>query len=170
VFGRHGGADTFNLPFVKTVILRVLAERADTYFLFAVRPHMLLDVAHPRLICLEAFADPIVKRKFINTIDALIHAQTLGETFGLSCAEASQANKPVITWNGGRVQEHLRILKDKCIRYRDENELYQTLTSFKAEDAKLLEWRAYHDFTPELVMKQFDAVFLGPLRQHLMEP
>ena len=170
VFGRHGGADTFDLPFVKSAILQILQERENIYFLFAVRPHMLRDVTHPRLICLEPFADPKVKRKFINTFDAYLHAQSLGETFGLACGEASQANKPVIVWDGGRVREHLRLLGEKCIRYKDESELYHILTTFRPEEAAKKNWVAYEDFKPELVMKQFDAVFLAPLRALLGIP
>jgi glycosyltransferase involved in cell wall biosynthesis len=119
------------------------------------------------MLCLETFADLRVKRKFINTFDAFLHAQSLGETFGLSIAEASEAGKPTITWNGGRAREHLRILGDKCIHYETADELYAILTGFDPAKARERDWNAYGDYSPEKVMKQFDTVFLDPLRKHL---
>jgi len=165
VFGRYGGADTFDLEFVKNVIVQLLQTREDIYFLFAVRPQCLYDVSHPRLICLEAFSDPIIKRKFINTCSAMLHGQSMGETFGLAVAEFSTANKPVIVWNGGRVQEHLRILEDKCIKYNNQEELLQILTEFKSELVDGKNWNAYDEYSPEKVMKKFNDVFLGSLHK-----
>jgi hypothetical protein len=167
VYGRHGGSDTFDISFVKETILRILRERADIYFLFAIRPLMLRDIAHPRLICLEAFADLKIKRKFINSCDAMIHAQSLGESYGLSCGEFSMVNKPVIVWNGGQRQEHLRILGDKAIKYHSAEELHRILTSFDRSEMRKRDWRAYSDYTPEKVMRQFDEVFFIPLRKIL---
>lgn len=168
VFGRHGGADTFDLNFVKDTILHILQTTNDIYFLFAVRPHCLYDVSHPRLICLESFSDPIVKRKFINTCSAMLHAQSMGETFGLSIAEFSTANKPVIVWEGGKVQEHLRILGEKCIKYRNREELIQILTSFRERSLERKDWNAYGEYCPEKVMKQFEDVFLFPLKRKIL--
>lgn len=167
VFGRHGGADTFDIPWVRDVILKLLSERDDIYFLFITRPYMFQNVSHPRLICFEPFFDSKIKRKFINTCSAMIHAQTLGETFGLSIAEFSMSNKPVITWNGGKVQEHLRILGDKCLKYNNANDLYKLLSEFNPSNYSSRDWKAYHEYIPEIVMRQFDSVFLNPLRKYL---
>lgn len=164
VFGRHGGSDTFDLDFVKRTIIQILQTRNDIYFLFAVRPQCLYDVSHSRLICLEAFSDPITKRKFINTCSAMLHAQSMGETFGLSIAEFSTANKPVIVWNGGKVQEHLRILGEKCIKYNNQEELIKILTQFREEQSENKNWNAYEEYCPEKVMEQFNNVFLQPLQ------
>jgi len=165
VFGRHGGADTWDLPFAKEAMLQALKDNPKLYFLFAVRPYILYDVIHPRVICLECFADLKIKRKFINTFDALLHAQSLGDTFGLSIAEASSANKPVIVWNGGKCQEHLRILGDKCIKYNSKDELYRILMSFDPATTRTKNWQAYEEYVPEIVMKKFDSVFLQPLHK-----
>jgi hypothetical protein len=167
VIGRHGGADTWDLPMAKEALLCILAKRDDVWFLFAVRPIILQDIAHPRVICLECFADPIIKRKFINTLDAFLHAQSMGETFGLSCGEASTANKPVITWNGGRCQEHLRILGNKCIKYNSADELFNILMKLDRLDITKHDWKAYDEYSPAKVMSIFDRVFIGPLRKAL---
>ncbi len=163
VFGRHGGADTWNLDIAKNAILRILNEKNNIYFLFAIRPHILKDINHPRLICFEPFADLKVKRMFINTTNAMIHAQSLGDTFGMSVGEFSQSNKPVIVWNGGNTREHLRILNGNCILYNTEEELYKILTTFDVNNKK--DWKSYNDYTPDKVMKIFDEVFLEPIRK-----
>ena len=161
VLGRHGGTDTFNIPFVKEVIVKVLKERKDIWFLFAVRPDMLSDFTHPRVIYLESFTDVRVKRKFINTCDAMIHASTLGESFGLSVLEFSFCNKPTITWNGGLWhKQHLENLGDKAITYNNESEL---LSILKSIDKKSLQQKYYNvtrDYTAEKIMKQFEDVFI----------
>jgi hypothetical protein len=163
VFGRHGGIDTWDLQFVKNAVIKILNSNNNIYFIFAVRPHILSDITHPRLICLEIFSDLTVKKKFINTCDAMLHAQSLGESFGCSVAEFSHSGKPVITWNGGVLQEHLRILGDKCIKYNNEEELVNILNSFDPKEMKNKDWVAYQEFTPEIIIKQFDQIFLQPL-------
>lgn len=167
VIGRHGGSDTWDLQIAKEALLKILDKREDVWFLFAVRPKILEDVAHPRVICLECFADPIIKRKFINTLDAFLHAQSMGETFGLSCGEASQANKPVIVWNGGRCQEHLRILGNKAIKYNSSDELFNILMKLDKTDIPRHDWKAYDEYSPTKVMTIFNKVFLDPLRIYL---
>jgi hypothetical protein len=165
VFGRHGGNDTWDLPIAKEAVIKVLLQDNNIYFLFAVRPYILQGLDHPRAIFLDRFTDLTLKRRFINTCDAMIHAQSMGESFGLSCGEMSTANKPVITWNGGQLREHLRILQDKCIRYETAEELYKILVTFNPATIQQANWNAYQDYTPEKVMEQFDRVFLDRLRQ-----
>ena len=167
VFGRHGGADTWDLPMAMEALVRILNTREDIYFIFAVRP-LIIRFNHPRLIFLDAFADLEMTRKFVNTCNAMIHAQSLGESFGLSCAEMSTANKPVITWNGGRLQEHLRILGEKCIKYNDADELYKILNTFRPEEVIKKDWRAYGEYIPEKVIAKFDEVFLNPLKDYIL--
>jgi glycosyltransferase involved in cell wall biosynthesis len=160
VFGRHGGVDTFNIPFVKNVILKILEERSDIYFLFAVKPIILEDVNHPRIIFFNRFIDKRIKRKFINTCDAMIHASLLGESFGLSVLEFAFCNKPVITWNDGQWhKQHLKNLEEKATIYFDEDSLYNILKNFK----KNVETDIYTKtlkFSPENIIKKFENVFL----------
>jgi hypothetical protein len=169
VFGRHGGTDTFNIPYVKQAILRILNTRQDVWFIFAVLPDMLSDVKHPRLISLPAFTDNRVKRKFINTCDAMIHASMLGESFGLSVMEFSFCNKPVITWDGGMWhKQHIHTLGDKCFRYNSEDEVYRILLEFDKERVKGKDWNVVADFTPEKVMREFERVFLKSVPDSLL--
>lgn len=165
VIGRHGGADTFNITFVKDAILNVLNFRKDIYFLFAVKPMALENIEHPRIKYLQSFSDVKIKRKFINTCDAMIHACSLGESFGLSILEFSYCNKPVITWTGGfwHNQHHLN-LKDKGLYYNNEEELCEILNEYDREKYKNMSWNVTEEFSPEKVMQQFKTVFLDKLQ------
>jgi hypothetical protein len=162
VFGRTGGNDTFNISFVVDVILKILETSPNVYFLFAVRPKIMEKVNHPRIIFFEPFINPKVKRKFINTCDAMIDACSLGQSFGLSILEFSYCGKPVLTWNGGSLhQQHLANLRDKAMLYSSEDDLLSLLISFdKWKNNK--DWRINH-FTPEFVMNQFKNIFIDKL-------
>lgn len=160
VFGRHGGFDSWDLEFARDVIVKILEEREDIYFLFSVRPNLLNFISHKRLICLDAFSSLEIKRKFLNTIDYFIHAQKLGETFGLSIGEASLFNKPVIVWKGGESKEHLRLLGDNCIKYEYPEELYSILSTATREDSKKFKANnLYLEHTPDKIMEKFKNVF-----------
>lgn len=162
VIGRHGGEDTFNLPFVKDCIEKILNERSDIWFIFCVKPIALKDFYHDRALYLPSFSDNRVKRKFINTCDYMLHASYLGESFGLSVLEFSICGKGIITWNGGVWhRQHLQNLGEKCIKYNDENELYCILRGLKKED-KNREYIEYFSqkYSPEKIMKDFNTIFL----------
>jgi len=156
VFGRYGGFDEFNIPFVHEAIKEILSERNDIYFLFAnTKPFY----NHPRVIYLELIIDLEDKVKFINSCDAMIHARLEGETFGLSIAEFSSCNKPVITSRSLVDNAHIELLGEKAIIYDSKEQLKQI---FLVPKEQLMgDWNAYQDYTPEKVMKKFNQVFLN---------
>jgi hypothetical protein len=158
VFGRLGGPDTWNLPWANFIVERILKEKPDYYFIFALTPKF---INHPRALFLDAFADVERKTAFINTCDAMLHARAEGESFGAAIAEFSIRNKPVITWNGSPERCHIDILKDKGLYYANPHGLYKTLRDFKPQPE--LDWNCYRDFSPEKVMAKFDEVFLQKL-------
>ncbi|MDD4930675.1 MAG: hypothetical protein PHG66_00780 [Candidatus Colwellbacteria bacterium] len=166
VFGRHGGDDTFDLPFVKEAIIELLNERNDIFFLFAVRPRMMNDIEHSQIIYLDSFTDMRIKTKFINTCDAMIHACSLGESFGLSILEFCHQNKPVITWTGGAWhKQHHSNLGSKGIYYTNKTSVKKIMNEFspsvhQGEDYKSL----VLPFTPSKIMRQFDDVFLKAIK------
>jgi len=173
VFGRHGGSDTFDLIDAKHVILGILKNdvKKRIYFLFAVRPLIFKDVNEEefggRLLFMNAFTDPRIKQRFIQTCDAMIHACSLGESFGISVLEFAYFNKPVITWSGGSLhKQHLTNLGEKALIYHNTVELYQFLAHLddvkkEKDDPEFWKIRC---FTPENIMKKFDEVFLAPIR------
>ena len=112
-----------------------------------------------RIIYLNTNLDVNYKTKFINTCDAMIHARQMGETFGLSIAEFSSKNKPVIATKVGKDLAHVYYLKDQAIWY-DENNLESILTNFNKEENSKKDWNAFRDYTPEKVMQIFKKVFI----------
>jgi hypothetical protein len=100
------------------------------------------------------------KVAFINTCDAMIHGRARGETFGLTVAESSTMNKPVITFNGSAERNHIDILGDAGIYYSDYNSLVNILMNISVSDIKDKNWNRYTDFTPTKVMAQFNKIFL----------
>lgn len=164
VVGRHGGSDTFDISYTKDAILDVLSKREDIWFIFCVKPIVLDKVYHPRIVYLDSFVDNRIKRKFINTCDVMLHASTLGESFGLSVLEFSFCGKPVITWNGGLWhRQHLDNLGDKAILYSSRDELVDILLNIKKEKN---DYSSIVDrFVPSKIMEQFNNVFIKSLNR-----
>ena len=84
----------------------------------------------------------------------MIHARGMGETFGLSIAEFSIKNKPVITCNCGDL-EHIKILGDKAIIYNSKEQLLQIFKSIRTTIQSRKDWNAYKLYNPEFVMNLF---------------
>ena len=96
VFGRSGGEETFDIPFVHTAVYDIAKHNLDRYFIF-LNTHSFCAPL-PNIIHLHGTADLVRKTAFINSCDAMLHARQSGETFGLAVAEFSSRNKPIITW------------------------------------------------------------------------
>lgn len=156
VFGRNGGADSFDIYWAKQVVAFVTQNRNDVYFLFQ-NTDKFYD--HPRIIHLPSNPNLDYKVKFINTCDAMIHAREIGESFGLSCGEFSIRNKPVITWYGSQERNHIYILGDRGIYYNNPQELFDILMSFQKQNP-CQDFNCYREYSPERVMKTFKSVFL----------
>jgi hypothetical protein len=157
VFGRHGGFNTFDLPFVHDVISNLVYRRPDIWFL-------LLNTQpfhkHPHIVHLPKTTDPVRKTQFINSCDAMLHARAAGESFGLAVGEFSLRNKPVFTWLEGYDKHHLRVLLGKGgLFYTAADDLWQQLEAFRPQPAQ--DWDCYsRRFSPAAVMRQFEEVFL----------
>lgn len=157
VFGRYGGLETFDIHFVKQAICNVLNERNDMFFIF-MNTYEFLN--HPRIIYLNGTTDMEYKKKFINTCDALLHARTSGETFGLVCGEFAMTLKPVITYSLSNDRNHLDLLVDKAILYHDYNSIYNILRNWGKNHKHSMEGNGYLFYTPENVMSIFNDVYL----------
>ena len=165
VFGRYGGADSFDIPWVWDVINDVLLERNNVYFIF-------MNTNYPdefinewiglefNIRFLNSTVDPYEKRRFINTCDAFLHARQRGETFGLSVGEFAIAGKPIITYSESPEKAHLQELGPFALTYKNEFTLKQQLDKVMA--GPLVSW-GYGQYTPENVMKKFKQVFLEGL-------
>lgn len=156
VIGRHGGSDTFNIHYVISTIIDYVETHSNYYFLF-LGTNKFID--HDRIIFLETDSDLDNKKKFINTCDAMIHARSDGETFGLAIAEFSVANKPVITSRTG-FKSHIDLLGDKALIYHDSRSLISIFDDLPRIIKEDVDWNCYRQFEPEKVMAKFKAIFL----------
>ena len=157
VFGRHGGFNTFDLKFVKEVIKEVLNSREDILFLFLNTEKF---INHKRVIYLEKTISLKEKSIFIDTCDYMLHARKDGETFGLAVAEFSVANKPIISFANSKDNEHLRILKNNAITYKNKKELLDILIQSKRVSLKNKKFNCYEEYYPENIMKIFNNICL----------
>jgi len=155
VIGRYGGIDTFDIPWAKDVVARVVNHRRDILFLFLNTPKF---IDNDRVIFLDKIVDKEHKVRYINTCDALLHARWVGETFGQACAEFSSKNKPVMTMFDCPERNHIDILGDKGLYYTCSESLYRLLMDFRPVSDK--DYNAYKDYNPQKVMEIFDNVFL----------
>jgi hypothetical protein len=157
VFGRNGGFETFDIPFVKEAIKEIIDKRSDIWFVFQYTERF---IDHDRVIFLPGSTDANYKVKFINTCDAMLHARTVGESFGMACGEFSIRNKPVITWFGSRERSHIDILQEKGIYYNTKEDISNILSNISHADINGKDWNAYRDYEPSKVMEKFKEVYL----------
>lgn len=156
VFGRYGGKESFDILFVHDVIKKILKVRNDIYFLFMNTDEFYI---HSNIIYLPGNSDMVYKRKFINSCDALLHARSRGETFGLTCGEFAICEKPIITFGIAKENEHLLILKDQAVIYNSAIELFSILNAY-TKDKYDVSNNGYMFYNPENVMNIFKNVCL----------
>ena len=157
VIGRIGGYYTFDLPFVKDMITRLVYETDQFVFLF-VGTEPFID--HPQVKFINELHEPQKKANFINSCDAMLHARSRGESFGLSIAEFLFFNKPVFAWKDGHDMNHVEMLRDSGTLYTDAIQLKYLLYKTK-EFQQQEDWSArVKPFNPTEVMMKFKEVFL----------
>lgn len=158
VFGRHGAADTFNIPFVRQGVLEHARKNPHDHFVFLntepIRGTRALTNVHylPPTTCSEE------KARFLATCDAMLHARWHGETFGLAVGEFAVLHKPVFTYGGSREKAHLDALGPEARAYHDPASLRRLLDAFEPGPARETLYSQYAK--PELVMKIFREAFL----------
>tara|TARA_A100001201_G_scaffold58007_1_gene55832 strand:+ start:11344 stop:12294 length:951 start_codon:yes stop_codon:yes gene_type:complete len=157
VLGRNGGWETFDLPFVKQAIQQVLEERSDIWFLFQFTQPF---IEHERVIYLPGSSNMNTKVEFINTCDAMLHARYIGESFGLSCAEFSVRNKPIITYEKSPERNHIDTLGERGIYYENYSEIFHILKNLDKKEINSLEWNCYQEYSPKNVVSKFEEVYL----------
>ena len=158
VLGWYGGSDSFNLGFVKEVVLSAVQKRSDLYFLFMNTGPF---AQHERLLFLPGNSDLHYKVKFINTCDGMLHARGIGESFGLACGEFSIKGKPVITYAMSPQRSHIEILGDKAMLYKGKKDLAEILNNLNRQTQHQKKWDAYSEnFSAKVIMRQFNDVFI----------
>lgn len=165
VFGRYGGYETFDISFAQSAVLEVVDESPNNYFVFMNTPKF---ATHPRILFMNASTDRNIKCSFVSMCDAMLHARTAGESFGLSVAEFALKGKPIITYKPESPHPHEHDahrleLGDAGIYYKDKEELLSILRGFKKHTVA---WTGYSNYTIDKVMTKFGNVFLGMEDSH----
>lgn len=165
VFGRHGGNDTFDIPWVWDTIKSILRARDDVWFIFmnTNMPEMEHFEYDNRLIFVDPTVDPYFKRTFINTCDAMLHARERGETFGIAVGEFAICDKTVFTYYNSPEQAHIEELLNSGIPwlYTTNTGLYFSMLDFIKITPQQKYVGGYKRYTPEFVMNKFKEVFLS---------
>lgn len=159
VFGYLGGSTEFNHIGVHDTIQRIVKERNDIYFIFMNINKFMED--NPNVIHLPGTWDLHEKSSFIDACDAMLHARHGGETFGLSVAEFSIMNKPVVTYSLSGERSHLEILGERAILYNSAEDLYDILNNLKSYIKYNDYYKSYDNHSPEKIMERFNKNFLS---------
>ena len=158
VFGRHGGWDTFNIPFARRAVVEHARNCAGDHFVFLNTEPIRGSERFPNIHYLSATVDPVEKAKFLATCDAMLHARWHGETFGLAVGEFAVLGKPVITFSESREKAHLEMLGNQALLYRHASELTKMLRNFRPHRTQGTEYEIFGD--PKAVMELFQKKFL----------
>ena len=159
VFGRHGGWDTFNIPFARRAVVEHARNYTEDHFVFLNTEPICESERFPNVHYLSATVDPVEKAKFLGTCDAMLHARWHGETFGLAVGEFAVLGKPVITFSESREKAHLEMLGNQALLYRHVSELAEILREFRPHKTHGTEYNIYAN--PEKVMQIFAERFLS---------
>jgi hypothetical protein len=159
VFGRHGGWDTFNIPFVRRVVADHARWHLEDHFVFLNTKPIDGTEQLPNVHYLPATVDLGEKARFLATCDAMIHARDTGETFGLAVAEFAVLGKAVITFGGSKERAHLEMLGKQARIYNDRQGLQKILEDFEPGVSGRTEYQNWAD--PTEVMSIFRDRFLS---------
>jgi hypothetical protein len=162
VFGCHGGESSFDIPFVHQTIINIAKKRNDIYFIFL---NINKFSEEPNIIFLKGTSEKKFINIFINTCDAMIHGRSIGESFGLACAEFAIKNKPILTYNFCRDRAHIFMLKNKIFTYSSMSSLDKLIVNFnKNKFKKFNTFNFYKKFNPKIVMKAFKKIYIQEKR------
>jgi len=158
VFGRHGGRDTFNIPFARRSVIEHAQNFTGDHFLFLNTEPIRGTERLPNVHYLPATVVPVEKGEFLATCDAMLHARLHGETFGLAVGEFAVLGKPVITFLESRERAHIEMLGKQALLYRHAGELAGILKEFCPHKTHGTEYEIFAD--PKVVMELFQKKFL----------
>ena len=157
VFGYHGGETSFDLIFVRDAIKKVVQQNKNIYFLFM---NIKKFFNHKKVIFLKGTFNQTQKVKFINTCDAMLHARSLGESFGLSCAEFAIKNKPILTYGYCRQRAHFEICKNNIIPYYSYRDLNTKIINFN-KNKKYNSGNLKNELSERKTIKIFKEILLN---------
>ena len=155
VIGRIGGFYQFDIQFAAQTVANFAYNNPNYVFVF-VNTFKFVDL--PNVLFLDSIFDEQEKTDFILSCNAMIHARSDGETFGLAICESLFHNIPVLCFNGGRDKHHIDLLHNTDLLYNDSNEFHKKLLDIKCLSFNYSS--IVEQFSPENVMQKFNKVFL----------
>ena len=168
VFGCYGGKQSFSVECARKAVLEAARAGEGLAFLFMnIEPFC----EAPNVFFLPGSTDADEKQRFINSCDAMLHARSDGETFGLSVAEFFISGKPIITYKPRfdlrrrYDRAHLDMLDGACTVYSSKRELLHILLNFQKRelDEALIDATYLRPYSSERVMGIFDELFVSKL-------
>lgn len=157
VIGRYGGFDQFDIGFVHNTVSFFANSDPNIVFLF-LNTRKFID--HPNVKFLPSVISKQDKTNFILACDAMIHARSDGESFGLSICEFLFHNKPVISFGGGRDKNNLLLLNEYGLIYNNQYQLIENMFKLKLGHFTDDYAGIVSQFSPNNVMNLFNEVFL----------
>ena len=155
--GCHGGESSFDLKFTHDAIREVVKIRNDIVFIFL---NISKFTNHPRIKFLKGTSNEAYKKMFVNTCDGMIYGRSLGESFGLACAEFAVQDKPIISYKYNRHKNHkFCIPKTNFIEYGSYSNLVEILVNFHRRKKVKLN-NKYKKLKPKKIMEDFKNNFL----------
>ncbi len=159
VFGCYGGSTEFNVSSTHRAIENTVKSRDDIVFLF-MNINQFME-PHPNVIHLPGTWVMEEKAAFVRACDAMIHARSGGETFGKAVAEFAMENKPVLTYDISGERAHIDMLKERGLYYKGYEDCYDMLNNLNKYAIRDDYYKAYENYTPEIIMDKFNKLFLN---------
>ena len=158
VLGCHGGESSFDLKFAQDSILKAVNERNDLFFLFL---NIKKFCNHSRVKFLKGTSNEIFKKKFINTCDGMIYGRSLGESFGLACAEFATDDKLILSYKFNRHKSHKFNYHSKYfIEYSSYKSLVNIFKKINLRKKRKKFPNKYKTYDPKKIMFFFKKAFL----------
>lgn len=177
-----GSSGSFNLDSTRNALFKDEATTNDwlskvpTLHLMFMPPQGGIPV-HPRIHSVPANSSVDALAAYYATCDAMLHARSNGESFGMAVAEFSRCNKPVITMDNGirgkavdgYETAHVEMLGDKIWGYKpgDQSSMQRQFHRLVDEKSRWyiqeVNHNAYAKYAGPHVIK-------GPFHNHFIEP
>ena len=158
VFGCHGGDSSFDMKFAQIAITNIVKKRKDIFFLFL---NINKFCNHPRIIFIKGTTNESLKKKFVNTCDVMMYGRSLGESFGMACAEFAIKNRDIFSYKFNKHRSHkYNMPKKNYFEYSSYSTLFNLLNYYRKRKNHKINSK-YAAYTKKKVMKNFQDLFLS---------
>ena len=152
---RLGGETTFDIPWVQNVIIDLLENDLNFYF---VGYNTNKFTNHKRALFYPAINSKQEKSNALHSADIFLHARKQGESFGMAILEAMQVKIPIIAWRGGWDKNHTKILSKESL-YKNEKDLRLKLRQGLSAETVRVNGIESEKYRPSETIKIFKTIF-----------